>query len=57
MKLCPSIFEDPTGKTNPDGWPTLITEMIWCPKTAKCCGVPNQNEENEIIPEEGCCNC
>ena len=41
MKLCPSIYEDPTGATNSDGWPTLLREMIWCPLTAKCCGVPN----------------
>ena len=54
--MCTKNYEDPTGATNSDGFPTILTDLIMCPINQKCCGAYDVDEDGEVIEQEGCCN-
>lgn len=58
LKMCTKFYEDPSGATNSDRLPTILTDLIFCGYTEKCCGVPDESSEEEgvFIEQVGCCN-
>lgn len=56
LKQCTVNYEDPSGATQSDGWPVMLYDLVLCPVNAKCCGAPKEDDEGNLIAEEGCCN-
>jgi hypothetical protein len=58
LKMCTKIYEDPSGAKDSDDLPTILTDLIFCDYTAKCCGAPDESveEEDVYIEQTGCCN-
>lgn len=56
LKMCTKTYDDPTGALLSDGFPVRLTDLIFCPKLAKCCGAPDLDREGEEVPQENCCN-
>mmetsp|Transcript_24676 Transcript_24676/g.38389 ORF Transcript_24676/g.38389 Transcript_24676/m.38389 type:complete len:107 (+) Transcript_24676:1499-1819(+) len=50
LKLCTVSYEDPTGATNSDGYPTILTDLKFCHLNEKCCGDPEEDELGNPIP-------
>ena len=56
LKMCTKKYDDPSGELLSDGFPVRITDLIFCPKLDKCCGMPDLDRDGNEIPQEGCCN-
>jgi hypothetical protein len=58
LKMCTKVYEDTSGALNSDGLPTMVTDLIFCNYIDKCCGAPDESEEEEgeFIEQIGCCN-
>ena len=50
LKICTKVYADPTGATNSDGFPTMLTDLLFCPLNKKCCGVQDVDRYGELVP-------